>query len=99
MKLFAFLILLLTGQGEAQHRTVYIPLPQAEYAYNLVKECPSVDVTWIVDDADLVVAWDSSEGRIHWVLYTKKGKVVDAGETIHVSSAAKDICKASRKEY
>jgi hypothetical protein len=80
----------------AQKKPVLIvPLGQAEYAYNMVKECPAIDVTWIQEKADFIVSWGTDErgARNDWAVYTMGGKVVASGETIRVSAAARDICR------
>jgi hypothetical protein len=94
--LFA-LLMLMGPSNNANKPVLYVPLPQTEYAYNLIRECPTVDVTWISEKATFVVSWDYSGSRYHWVLYMPDGKVIDTGETIKVSSAARDICKAATK--
>lgn len=81
----------------AQKKPVLLgPLGQAEFAYNMVKECPVIDVTWIQEKADFVVSWGTDEkgARNDWVVYTIDGRVVGSGETIRVSAAARDICRA-----
>ena len=75
---------------------LYIPFNQPEFAYNLVKECPAVDVTFIQEKAQFAVSWgmNERENRNDCVLFSADGKVVGSGETMRVSAAARDICKA-----
>ena len=83
--------------ASAQKKPVlFVPLGQAEFAYNMVKECPAIAVTWIQEKADFIVSWGTDEKatRNDWVAYTMDGKVVGSGETVRVSAAAKDICRA-----
>jgi hypothetical protein len=83
--------------ASAQKKPVLVvPLVQAEFAYNLVKECPAINVTWIQEKADYIVSWgiNEKESRNDWVVYTMDGKVVGSGETMRVSAAARDICRA-----
>ncbi|HTZ97950.1 MAG TPA: hypothetical protein VMB18_16230 [Terriglobales bacterium] len=83
--------------ASAQKKPVlFVPLGQAEFAYNLVKECPAIDVTWIQEKAEFVVSWGLNEkdNRNDWIVYTMDGKVVGSGETVRVSAAARDICRA-----
>lgn len=102
MKKFAFVLVvlasaLLAGAQQNQKKPVlYIPFGQPEFAYNLVKECPAVDVTFVQEKAEFAVSWgmNERENRNDWVLYTKDGKAVGSGETMRVSAAARDICKA-----
>jgi len=82
--------------ASAQKKPVLlVPLGQAEFAYNLVKECPVIDVTWIQEKADFIVSWgvNEKENRNDWVVYTIDGKVLGSGETMRVSAAARDICR------
>ena len=75
---------------------VYIPFAQSEFAYNLIKECPAIEVTWILEGSDFAVSWgvNERENRNDWVVYTSKdGHVTGSGETMRVSAAARDICK------
>src|ERR1700680_5308115 len=83
--------------ASAQKKPVLVvPLGQAEFAYNIVKECPAIDVTWIQEKADFIVSWgvNEKENRNDWVVYTIDGRVIGSGETIRVSAAARDICRA-----
>ncbi len=85
-----------SGFTETQKKPLlYVPFGQSEFAYNLIRECPAVDVTWIQDKAAFLVSWGVGEKeRNDWVLYTSDGRVVGSGETIRVSAAARDICRA-----
>ena len=92
-------VLALSGRGfnqTSKKPVLFVPLAQPELAVNLIKECPAADVTWLQDKADFVVSWElnEKENRNDWVVYTADGHVVGAGETIRVSAAARDICKA-----
>ncbi len=69
----------------AQKKPVLVvPLGQAEFAYNLVKECPAIDVTWIQEKADFIVSWGTNEreNRNDWVVCTIDGKIVGSGDEI-----------------
>lgn len=91
------LLLLCSSAALAQKKPVLVvPLAQPEFAYNLIKECPAIEVTWVQEKADLVVSWGMSEkeNRNDWVVYTVDGKVVSSGETMRVSAAARDICRS-----
>jgi hypothetical protein len=93
----AVLLCICSVDVSAQKKPVlFVPLAQAEFAYNLVKECPAIDVTWIQEKADFVVGWGTNEreNRNDWVVFTIDGKVVGSGETIRVSATAREICKA-----
>jgi len=99
MRIFALMTLLCICalSASAQKKPVLlVPLGQVEFAYNLVKECPAIDLTWIQEKADFIVSWgvNERENRNDWVVYTIDGKVVGSGETMRVSAAARDICRA-----
>jgi hypothetical protein len=103
MKKLTFLLSLLACLGfiskeaSAQKKPIlYVPLGQSELAYNLVKECSTIELTWIIEKADLVVSWgmNEKESRNDWVVYAADGHVIGSGETIRVSATARDICKA-----
>ena len=76
--------------------TLYVPLGQPELAYNLIKECSTIEITWIIEKADLIASWgmNEKENRNDWVIYAADGHVIGSGETIRVSATARDICKA-----
>lgn len=83
--------------ASAQKKPVLIvPLNQPELAYNMIKECPAVEVTWIQEKADFIVSWGTNEkeNRNNWVVYTMDGRVVGSGEAMRVSAGARDICRA-----
>src|SRR5579863_3839551 len=99
MKTFGLTVLLCLWSLSAtvqKKPMIVVPLSQAEFAYNLVRECPAIDVTWIQEKADFIVSWGTNEreNRNDWVVYTMDGKVVGSGETMRVSAAARDICRA-----
>lgn len=92
----ALLFMLQLGALAQKKPVLVIPLGQAEFAYNVVKECPAIDVTWIQEKADFIVSWglNEKENRNDWVVYSMGGRVVGSGETMRVSAAARDICRA-----
>jgi hypothetical protein len=94
--LIALLLVWPLSMSAQKKPLLVIPLGQAEFAYNMVKECPAIDVTWIQEKADFIVSWGTNEreNRNDWVVYTIEGKVVGSGETLRVSAAARDICRA-----
>jgi len=87
---------LAVAQQSKTKPVLFVPFSQPEFAYNLIRECPAVDVTFIQDKAEFAVSWglNEKENRNDWVLYAADGKVVGSGETMRVSAAARDICKA-----
>lgn len=100
MKTVSALIVLLVWASlvvaQQKKPVLYVPFSQPEFAYNLIKECPSTDVTFLQEKADFVVSWgvNEKENRNDWVVYTADGQVVGSGETMRVSATARDICKA-----
>lgn len=95
--LAASLYVLSAAAGQNPKKPVlYVPFDEPEFAYNLVKGCPAVDVTFVQDKANFAVSWgvNERENRNDWVLYAIEGKVVGSGETMRVSAAARDICNA-----
>jgi hypothetical protein len=54
----------ISKEAPAQKKPIlYVPLGQSELAYNLVKECSTIEITWILEKADLVVSWGMNEKR------------------------------------
>jgi hypothetical protein len=98
-KLILVIVLCSTALCAQKKPVLYVPFSQAEFAYNLIKECQAIDVTWVQEKADFVVAWGTNEreNRNDWVVYTLDGKVVSSGEATRVSATARDICKAITK--
>ena len=74
---------LLVAHAQAPKKPiVYIPFAQSEFAYNLIKECPAIEVTWILEGSDFAVSWgvNERENRNDWVVYTSKdGHVTGSG--------------------